>query len=167
MGMTSTAAQTQIRQLSRVELPLCVPFGRDFHREFNLPGDFKPSVFLRNWQTFYDRYEAAVIGLWDGPRLVGGLGCMMVPDLSDGRLCGQEMFWFVDPAHRKGSAPLRLLTEYGKWVEAHGSSEARLVHLCGGVNDERLDKLYRRMGYKPVEVCYRKILTKEVLSCPS
>jgi len=136
-----------------------VPFGRDFHREFNLPGEFHPSVFLRNWQNFYDHCTATVIGLWDDRTLVGGLGCMIVPDLSDGRLCGQEMFWFVGDDYRKGLAPVRLLNEYEKWAAQHGAVEVRLVHLVGGVHDEQLDRLYKRKQYQVFEICYRKFLS--------
>jgi hypothetical protein len=136
------ASSISIRQLSRVELPICVPFGRNFHKEFSLPGDFKPSVFLRNWQNFYDRYEGAVIGLWEDKTLIGGLGCIIVPDLSDGRPCAQEMFWFVDEAHRKGLAPIRLLDAYEAWGRAHKATELRLVHLSGEPEqDRRLDLL--------------------------
>jgi len=35
-----------IRQLSRVELPKCVPFARKFHAEFKLPGTIHGSVWL-------------------------------------------------------------------------------------------------------------------------
>ncbi len=149
---------TEIRALSRIELPQCVPYGREFHAEFQLPGEFKPSVWLRNWQTFYDRYPATVLGLWKDGQLIGGLGALIVPDLCDGRLCASELFWFVSKEHRLGSGGIRLLIAFEDWAREEGADEARMVHIARGEHQESLARVYETRGYERLEICYRKPL---------
>lgn len=146
--------------LSRRQLPQCVPYARLFHAEFDLPGEFKPSVWLRNWQTFYDRYDGVVFGLWKDSRLIGGMGAIIIPDLSDGRKIGQEMFIFIDPQERVGAGFLKVIRAFHTWGKAH-KLETRLVHLhhkneTDGQREQaaRLQRFYVKQGYRKLETGY-------------
>lgn len=150
----------RVRELGVNELALCVPYGQAFHREFGLPGSFLSHVFVHNWETFFERYSGTIFGLWDDRTLVGGLGAIIVPDLSDGRLCAQEMFWFVDPAYRSNLGGIRLLKAFLAWAHTH-TTEARIVHMENGITDEQLDRVYRKFGFRPIERCYLLRFTKE------
>lgn len=147
-----------IRHLTKVELPLCVPHGFSFHQEFNLPGKFVPEVFLRNWNHFYDEGFGTVISLWREQELVGGLGGILSHDLFDDRRVATEIFWFVAPAHRRGSAGIRLLKTYERWAFTQGAVETRMLYLVGGEQDERLAQLYQKLGYHQVEIGWAKTL---------
>lgn len=148
-----------LRPLSRAQLPLCVPYGRQFHDEFKLPGTFHASVWLRNWQTYYDRYDGIVFGLWDGTELRGGLGAIVAPDICDGRLTGSEMFIFIDHAARgAGLGFMKLLRAFHEWADEQ-NIEARIVHMHrdGAEFDEyesQLKRIYEKNGYRLLETCY-------------
>lgn len=144
-----------IRPLTIDELPLCVPHGAAFHREMGLPGTFIPDIWLENWRAFLERYRAVVLGLWDGEMLVGGLGALITPDLSDGRMSATEMFWFVDSAHRKGRGAIKLVKTFEAWAAAEGAVETRMCHMSG-TRDESFDHVYRALGYELLEVSYFK-----------
>lgn len=149
---------TDIRPLTIEEIPLCIPFGRAFHAEMQLPGAFLPDTFVKNWTTFLAQFPAVILGLFKGDTLVGGISGMMTPDLFDARLTAQEFFWFMDEAHRSGTGAIRLLRAFEAWGREKGATEVRMVHMVGK-NDAQLERIYRKLGYRTLEVCYIKPLT--------
>ena len=148
-----------VRALELTELPLCESFAREFHAEKKLPGVFKPEVFLKNWTEFLTRYEAIIFTLWYDAKLVGGLGAMITPDLSDGRRTASEMFWYVTREARNGLDPWKLVDRFEFWGEIMDVDEYRLTHLLMPGEDPahvRLAPLYKRRKYTPLEVGYYK-----------
>ena len=143
-----------IRPLTIDELPLCVPFAQEFHEELKLPGKMIPEIFMKNWTTFLTTYPSVILSLWKEEVLLGGLGAMIVPDLFDGRLCGHEMFIFIRKSERGGSGFLRLLKAFRAWWIERGAVEGRLAHMEHAETDEALDRLYRKLGYRPIERSY-------------
>jgi len=141
-----------IRPLTVDELPLCVAGAEGFHREFDLPGTVIPAVFVANWTTFFTTCRSTIFSAWRGDDLIGGLGAIVSPDFHDGRLVATEMFWYVRPEARGGMAAVRLLKRFIEWGDTY-AEETRLVHMLGG-HDESLDRLYRKLGYRPLEVAY-------------
>lgn len=158
VGLDTMSAGVDLRPLTLEELPRCVPYATAFHEELRLPGQLIPEVFLKNWTTFLTQYPATILSLWKEETLIGGLGAMIVPDLSDGRLCATEMFIFIDKSHRGGSAFFRLLRAYKEWAIAHHAVEVRLSHMEHGEDhaeiDAQFDRLYRKLGYRPLERSY-------------
>lgn len=153
-----TAVIEHVRHLSKEELPLCIPHGLAFHKEFKLPGKFVPDVFLRNWNAFYDQHQGTVISYWNDRELIGGLGGFIFRDLFDDRVVATEIFWFVDAAHRNRSAGFRLLKAYESWAFGQGAVETRVLYLVGGEHDEQLGRLYQKLGYKQIEIGWAKPL---------
>lgn len=144
-----------IRHLTIGELPLCLPYGEQFHAELKLPGKFVDSTFMTTWMTFYTQFPATVIGLWKDGQLVGGIGALIAPDLNDGRLCANELFIFIPVEHRAGSGLLRLLRAYKAWAVEKGAEEIRLTHfLTTPERDEQFDRLYRAIGCRQFERTY-------------
>jgi hypothetical protein len=146
-----------IRPLTVDEIYLCVDYGYQFHKEKQVPGDFNAEVFMRNWTIFMNSGLGAILGLWNGDELVGGLGCYLSPDITTGQMTANEFFWFVREGERKGSWPLRLVHAYKAWGKAHGAVRFRMVHLLmpnESVATVRLAYFYRRLGMRPIEVGY-------------
>lgn len=156
-AVASTDALT-IAPLPIEKLKACIPFAQRFHAEMKLPGKLLETVWLKNWTTFLSSYNAEIHALYKGEELIGGLGGMIVPDLLDGRLCAHEMFWFMHPDHRVGTGAIRLLKHFEQWAQRHDASEVRMVHLVGN-HDEQLKRIYEKMGYRCLEMCYRKPLS--------
>lgn len=156
-----------IRPLRVEELPLCVSGAEGFHREFQLPGRLIPEVFIRNWTTFLTQYTATILTAWQEERLLGGLGALVHPDLNDGRVVATEMFWYVMPEARGGRTAVRLLKAFIVWGESH-AEETRLAHMLNGTHDAQLDRLYKKLGFRPLEMgYYRPRQIKELQSCLS
>lgn len=160
-------AKLSIRSLTIDELPLCEPYGRAFHAEKQVPGEFSIDVFVRNWTVYLTQYKAVLLGLWDGERLVGGLGGMVVPDLTTGIPTATEFFLFIDQAYRKGSGFVRLVDQFKCYGRAHGAIRMRMELLLMPDDDvfavtpesaspaQRLDRVYRkRWGLSPIAVGY-------------
>ena len=65
-----------------------------------------------------------------------------------------ELMWYVSPEHRGSKLAPKLLEAFQEWAKVIGASYLSLSSL----DDERLDKLYKKMGYEPVEKSYLKWL---------
>lgn len=154
-----------VRPLTVAELPLCESFALGFHAEKQLPGAFAMDVFLRNWTLFLTQYPSVILTLWKGEELLGGLGAMVMPDLSDGRLTATEMFWYVRPEARHGRGAFALVYAFEDWGASKGAVEFRIVHMLLPGEDPatvRLAPIYKRWGYRALEVSYVKPCTKGV-----
>lgn len=159
--MTTVISESlTVRSLTSNELSLCIPHGLAFHAEMKLPGAFLPDVFLKNWTARLNPdfpLPADILSLWKGDELVGGIGVVVVPDELDGRLVAQELFIFIDHAHRSGTGFLRLLRAFKDWCLEQGAVEGRLVHLLTlgeTPTSIKLDGVYRKLGGTPTEVAY-------------
>lgn len=152
---------TEIRQLDVYELPLCLPFGRAFFEEMQLPGAFNEDVFLRNWTTYLTSHESAIFALFIDEGLAGGIGGMMTYDVFTGERICQEFFWFIGREHRRGTGAFRLLRQFQRWGRDHGAVRLRMVRLLDkeqaevlSSSDDALHRLYRSIGGVPLEVAY-------------
>lgn len=147
-----------IRPLTIEELPRCAPFGEAFHAEKQVPGAFSIDAFVKNWTVFLTQYKAVLLGLWDGEKLVGGLGGMVVPDLTTAVPTATEFLLFIDPAYRTGSGFIRLVDQFRAFGKANGAVRLRMELLLADGEDPfapRLGTVYRRRWkLRPVEVGY-------------
>lgn len=66
-----------------------------------------------------------------------------------------EMFWYVQEEHR-GRGSFKMLELYEKWA----TEVAKCEHMCTSLLDnqykDKLDRIYRLKGYKPLETQYIK-----------
>jgi GNAT superfamily N-acetyltransferase len=86
-------------------------------------------------------------------RAVGVIAGMQVNNLTNGKPSLQEVVWYVDKEYRShGKKLLDALEDLGKAMKV---SSIVMGLMCNSMQD-RLDKFYRRLGYKPFEVQYIK-----------
>lgn len=164
MSTTEAVRTLTIRPLTIEELPLCEPYGKAFHAEKDVPGEFSMEVFLKNWTTFMTHCHGIILGLWDDGRLVGGLGGMLTPDITTGTLAATEFFLYIAPEHRGGTVLIRLINRFREHGKLYGAARLRLALTIQKGEDvfaPRLDSLYRRIGLRPVEIGYDGPITKE------
>jgi GNAT superfamily N-acetyltransferase len=88
-------------------------------------------------------------------RVVGMICLALVPHLLTGQLYVDEVAWWVDPAHRGGTAGPRLLKAAEQWAVQNHANLIRMVAPCGS----DAGRYYRRCGYKEVETTFSKALT--------
>lgn len=140
-----------IRTATESDIPRLVEMGRRFRRE-----------------TTYERFLAdnpgrmaelgkqllAVNGLILSERdaePTGMLGSIIHSHFISGERVAGEVFWWVEPEHR--GEGLRLLQE----AENRGrKAGAKYMHMIAP--NERVSRLYERLGYEWVEATYQKTL---------
>lgn len=67
----------------------------------------------------------------------------------------QERLWWIDPAHRGGTAAVRMLDAYETWAAEHNCVG---VGMAGMGDDPAVMKLYLRRGYRKAEThCFKPL----------
>jgi Acetyltransferase (GNAT) family len=146
---------SEIRIVTREEIPLIPSIGTAFFEEAKLLGEMRHPVFIRNWTNFYDLGLGVIIGIFEGPVPVGVIGGLCVNDVNDDQLVASEMFWYVLQGHRVGG--IKLVKAFETWAKEKGAKRVSMVHLCGD-NAATLGKYYQKIGYVPTELHYLKAL---------
>ncbi len=152
---TPTKPALVTRPLTIEELPLCLPFGQAFFREFNLRGVFNPDHFLETWTKFFWSVPCVVIGVFQDGALVGGMGAISSKDMFTGDQVATELFWYIEAGHRTGTGAVRVLRAYEEWGKRQGVDELRISHFKMK-NDEQLQRMYEHRGYVLLEQGYQK-----------
>lgn len=80
--------------------------------------------------------------------LVGMLAVLLYTHYMSGVRKAIELVWWVDPDQR-GAVGVRLLRDAEGWARAHGAEALELV-----APSPRVEQLYDRLGYTPVERMY-------------
>lgn len=65
----------------------------------------------------------------------------------------KETLWWIDPAHRGGTAANRMLDAYEKWTAVQG---CKFAGMAGMGEDPAIGELYKRRGYRVAETHYLK-----------
>lgn len=144
-----------IRLLTVQELPMAAQMGPKFYAEGKLPGSFVPEVFAAKWTELIELGLGFIIGLFEGSKLNGCFGAIVVGDPNDGVLAANEMFWFVEPESR--GRGLSLMSAYEEEAKKRGAKRCSMIHLLN-LQPEKLAHLYERRGYRAVETAYHKDL---------
>lgn len=112
--------------------------------------------FVAAWTALIEGGSGGVFLLVeDSGEIAGTLGGVVYPDLYSGDLVATEFFWFVREGCRgKG---LALYKAFEEWARARDCGEIRMVHLLD-LMPEKLERVYRRLGFVPAEVHYVKEL---------
>lgn len=67
----------------------------------------------------------------------------------------QELFWYVEPEHRKSGVGKGMLTAAEQWAEGLGCRGMIMVTIHG-IDHERNGAFYERSGYRTLEHSYLK-----------
>lgn len=141
------------RELHSNELKLCLDGGLAFFDEGKLPGKFDPETFLTKIGSFIDGGSGVVIGYFNDNVIRGAIGGIKYADIYTNDLVATEMWWFVLPQYRGGTAAMRLIRAFQTWAKASGCKRCSMVHLAG-LQPERLKHVYESLGYSLTETCY-------------
>jgi RimJ/RimL family protein N-acetyltransferase len=85
--------------------------------------------------------------------VVGMLGVTAFPHPMSAELVAQEVFWWLDPAHR-GSGGW-LLKRAERWARSLG---ARRMQMMAPAENARVAETYTRLGYDRIEIVFQKDL---------
>lgn len=111
-----------------------------------------------DWEAYdrmYERGGLFVVGAFEGDNLVGYVFAMVMGHLHYKRtLCGFYDLYWLAPEHRKGMAGVRLFKAAEAVMTDLGCvkifAPTKLWHDVG--------RLFSRMGWKPIETTYAKML---------
>jgi GNAT superfamily N-acetyltransferase len=90
--------------------------------------------------------------LRDGPKIAGCIAMALAVNHYSGELHAQKLGWYVEPSH--AGHGLKLLRAAERWAAARGASS-----LLASSPAKRLSRVLSGLGYKPMEMIYRKELS--------
>jgi GNAT superfamily N-acetyltransferase len=97
--------------------------------------------------SFFLKVDGKVVGLIAG---------MKQENLTNGALALQEVVWYVDKEYRANG---RILLKYFEEAAKNMGASCVVMGLMCNSGMDKLDKFYKRMGYKPFEIQYMKEIT--------
>jgi GNAT superfamily N-acetyltransferase len=146
-----------IRPAAEHDIPLLLEMGRRFFGEAGW-GDvteYDPASMERTIRHLIDS-EAGILLVAEADGEVAGMaGALLYPHyFNTDSLTGQEIFWWVEPAHRTGFGGA-LLDAMESAAAAAGAVSFTMVSVAS-LRSDALDRVYRRRGYRPAERTYIK-----------
>lgn len=142
-----------IRPAVIADVPRIVEMGLTFLRESSYR-----SVFLENAQQVAALAERLigsengdVLLVQDRETIVGMIGMIAFEHFISGQRTASEVVYWVDASSR--GCGVRLLRAAEAWAKAHGATLMQMISPT-----ERVDTLYARLGYAPVERIFQRSL---------
>jgi len=125
-----------------------------FFSSSGLPGSFVPEVWIANWTKFLDSNIGVIIYYQDfeTDQILGAIGGLIHPDVNDGLLVAQELFWFVVKGAGTKTA-LNLYESFEDWAKMHKAKRLNMACVCNR-SMKSVRKFYERKGFRPVDVSY-------------
>lgn len=105
----------------------------------------------------------AVVAEVDG-QLVGMLGALALEHPFSREVEMHELAWWVEPRYRSGACGPQMLGYLEHWTTTKGISVLKMV----APNDNPVvGRFLKRLGYRPVETAFVKVLTHGVVQEPA
>lgn len=146
-----------IRPANEMDIPALLRMGHYFFDEA-MWGDiteYDPGSMERTLHHLIDSASGILLVAEVGGVVVGMAGALLYPHyFNTDSLTGQELFWWVDPVHRKGVGAA-LLDALENAAKAAGAVSFTMVSVSY-LRSDALDRVYRRRGYRPAERTYIK-----------
>ena len=89
--------------------------------------------------------------LWvamDGEAVIGGMAAIASQHWASNDLLATDLALFIDPAHRGGLSPVRLVNRYRWWATHEIKARIVQVGVTTGVQTETTAQLFERLGLK-------------------
>lgn len=146
-----------IRPADERDIPALLRMGHYFFDEAGW-GDvteYDPGSMEITLRHLIDSAGGILLVAESGGAVVGMAAALLYPHyFNTDSLTGQEIFWWVDPAHRKGEGGA-LLDALESAAQAAGAVSFTMVSVAD-LRSDALDRVYRRRGYRPAERTYIK-----------
>jgi hypothetical protein len=146
----------EIKPMCRFSLRKLAPGAQEFYASSKVLRKFDIEKFVNFWRAIMESEQGIIFVAMEDQDIIGAIAGMAYPEPYSGELVVQEFFWFVRPGHR-GSAGLRLYNALEYWARQKEAKALRMVHLMDSM-PEKLSRIYKRLGYEPLEMQYTKDL---------
>lgn len=153
-----------IRHAVESDVPQLVKMGQDFLRSTAYQGLIPENLSAMESaaRMLIDRTPdtgvilVADVGTPVDSALVGMLGLVLTAHPISGESVASELWWWVDPAFR-GITGIKLLRAAQQWAIALGANKIYMI-----APDADVETLYRKMGYRKIEVGYQLVLNESM-----
>jgi RimJ/RimL family protein N-acetyltransferase len=147
-----------IREMTIEDVPRIAEMAKSFH-EYAIADKglgFSPSDFTR-YSVFLMKSPAANILIADVDGVaVGTIAGIITPwFMNFSQLILTELWWWVDPEHRKGKIAFELLDALTEWGKYCGVSKLIMVSI-GSDREEIVKRYYKRKGFIYMETQFVK-----------
>ena len=145
-----------IRPAVTADIPRCVEMGRQFFAEsgFEAETSLDPESFRATLEHLIGNADGALLVADLGGALIGMAGALAYPHYFNvASKAAQELFWWVEPAKRGGTAGVRLLQALEAWARGVGCGTMTMI--CLPI-DSPAERVYQRVGYRASERSYIK-----------
>ena len=120
----------------------------------DLGEEIDPDYYINQWQKFMDTGIGVVFYLRKDGVVVGGIGAIKAPDVFCGKGTLVELFWYVDPKHRKAGILLyKALEEY--FYSQIDLKRFCMVHMERSM-PEKLKTFYIKQNFRLLETQWVK-----------
>lgn len=146
----AVSAKTTVRLAQISDLPNILRMGREFWKASGAS------------HIGFDERSATelILKLMSGPDgillVAGDVGmaaAIVFPHyLNSAHITGQELFWWIDPEHRKSGIGKEMFVELEKWAR----SRAHSFSMIALANGDEIGKFYLSLGYKKLETHYTR-----------
>ena len=147
------------KEIKLYTTPTCVPckavkqFLNDRGADFT---EIDDDSFSRTLAGMIDGDRAALI-VAEESEIIGFIGGLVYPFFfNENHVTGQELFWFVSPAHRNGTGR-QLFKALETWAREMGAQTFTMMALDSN-RPEAVVAAYQRAGYTPSERTFIKEL---------
>ena len=150
-----------IRLATHDDIPALIECGRRFHAEAGVLDEvgakFSPERLRSTLAGLVEQYDKAcvVVAEKDGA-IIGGAAALAYPSFFSDTMSAQELFWWIDPAHRGATTALRMLWMLEQWAGSAGCQTLTMVAIA--IPDSPASRIYLRQGFKVLEAHFVKEL---------
>lgn len=147
-----------IRFATPDDIAECVAMGAAFFDESGYSDEtaFDADDTAATMQRLIESEDGALLVAEIAGKIVGMAGALAYPHyFNTASKAAQELFWWVGPQYRGGSAGVRLLQALEAWAKALGCTT--LTMICLPI-DSPAERVYQRVGYRASERSYIKRL---------
>lgn len=151
------ANMSMIRPARAEDLPVVIDMGQRFFAASGYAdvAAFDADSFTATVRHLMDGAGVCLVAEEDG-RVVGMAGAMAYPFYFNmAHKTGQELFWWLNPAHRGGSLGAQLFDGLEEWARVQGCASFTMVALNAS-RPAAVGAIYKRRGYRASEHTFIK-----------
>lgn len=158
---TAITTRTEVRRAAVGDIPQMVMIGRRFIEESGYPKygvHGNPARLHASLSNAIDDPSSAVFVAAQGEKIVGVAQAVKYTNYFSDAPMGIELFWWVAPEHRGGSAAVRLMDAMERWADDEHCVAFAMVDITH-INSAA-PRIYERRGYELCERTWIKRLTQ-------
>jgi GNAT superfamily N-acetyltransferase len=148
--------RVEIRRFEKKDLPQCLKLARKQYLESNIRHiPYHESYVKNSYLNSVGNPKYLVLVAEHEQKIVGACAVNLSNYNFSYEMCVHDIFFYIEPEHRKGMLAKRFFDLVYKWGAEHGALEVILTYAMGTEN-ARIKRFYNAMGYKHYGENYKK-----------